>query len=271
MCYMNQRRIEMAQTNPYEPSVKDVCIFLSDYASWLLGCGATCIRIEKNTQRMAEAFGVDADMTIMPSNIQLSVWDKNHEDSFSVVKKMHKTGISFNINTQLSKLSWDIADHKLDYQGAMRAFQQITQTKPANKWVVLVLASLANMSFCRLFNGDPISMFVVFMATLVGYRLKQVLLEYKSDVRFVFFCSAFSSSVIGAGAHLFGWGTTPEVAIGTSVLYLIPGIPYINSLSDMLDGHYICAFSRFMDAMILTASLSVGLCGGMLLMGLKWL
>ena len=259
------------RSNLYQPSVKEVCIFLSEYASWLLGCGATCIRIEKNVQRMSEAFGVESDMTIMPSNIHLSVWDMSHEDSFSVIKKTHKSGISFNINTHLSKLSWDIADQKVDYRGAVKAFRRITETKPANKWLVLILASLANMSFCRLFNGDPTSMLVVFLATLVGYRLKQIMLEYKFDVRFVFFCSAFSSSVIGAGAHLFGWGTTPEVAIGTSVLYLIPGIPYINSVSDLVDGHYICAFSRFVDAMILTASLSVGLCGGMLMMGLKWL
>ena len=257
--------------NPYKPTVKEVCIFLSDYASWLLGCGATCIRIEKNISRMSEAFGVESDMTIMPANVNLSVWDKNHEDSYSIVKRIHKTGISFNINTQLSKLSWDIADGKQDYQTALKTFEEITKTKPTNKWVVLVLASLANMSFCRLFNGDWTSMLLVFIATLVGYRLKQVLLEAKVDVRVVFFCSAFASSVIGAGAHLFNWGSTPEIAIGTSILYLIPGIPYINSVSDLLDGHYICAFSRFIDAVILTACLSTGLCGGMLLMGLKWL
>ena len=261
----------MKAITPYQPSVKEVCMLLSDYASWLLGCGATCIRIEKNIERMSKAFNVESDMTIMPSNIHISVWDGEHEHSYSIVKKIHKTGISFNINTQLSKLSWDIADGKLNYIEAVETFEVITKTKPTNKWVVLVLASLANLSFCRLFNGDWTSMLIVFIATLIGYRLKQVLLESKVDVRVVFFCSAFASSVIAAGAHLFNWGSTPEIAIGTSVLYLIPGIPYINSVSDMLDGHYVCAFSRFIDAMILTVCLSAGLCGGMLLMGLKWL
>jgi uncharacterized membrane protein YjjP (DUF1212 family) len=57
--------------------------------------------------------------------------------------------------------------------------------------------------------------------------------------------------------------------MATSVLYLVPGIPYINSVSDMLDGHYLCAFGRLMNAVILTCCLSAGLCGGLLLMGLK--
>lgn len=260
----------MTEQTP-QHGVKAVCIFLSDYASWLLGCGATCIRIEKNIQRMSEAFGVESDMQISPAHIHLTVWDKDHNESYNNIKRVHKSGISFNINTQLSKLSWDVADGKQDFDQAVETFQTITKTRPANKWAVLLLASLANMSFCRLFNGDAEAMLVVFIATLVGYRLKQVMLEAKADVRVVFMCSAFASSVFGAGAYLFEWGNTPEIAIGTSVLYLIPGIPYINSVSDMIDGHYISSFSRFIDAVILTASLSVGLCGGMLIMGLKWL
>ncbi len=254
-----------------QPTAKEVAIFLVDYSTWLLGCGATCIRIEKNVQRMAEAFDMEYDMVIMPSNVQISVRNHDYTDSFSLVGRKHKTGISFNINTRLSKLSWDIADHKIGFEEALTRFEEITHTPPTNKWLVLLLASLANMSFCRLFTGDGVAMLVVFIATMVGYRLKQVLLEYKVDVRFVFFCSAFSSSIIAAGAYLFNWGSTPDIAIGTSVLYLIPGIPYINSVSDMLDGHYICAFSRFIDALILTAALSTGLCGGMMLMDLKLL
>ena len=78
-------------------------------------------------------------------------------------------------------------------------------------------------------------------------------------------------SVIGAAGYVFHWGDTPEIALATSVLYLIPGIPYINSVSDLLDGHYISSFGRFMNALVLTACLSAGLCGGLLLMNINWL
>ena len=44
----------------------------------------------------------------------------------------------------------------------------------------------------------------------------------------------------------------------------------MNAVSDMLYCHYLCAFSRFMDAAILTACLSAGLCAGMLILGMKW-
>lgn len=91
----------------------------------------------------------------------------------------------------------------------------------------------------------------------------------RRDIRLVFLCCAFFSAAICAGAHIFEWGSTPEIALGTSVLYLIPGVPYINSVSDLLACHYLCAFSRFVDALVLTACLSVGLCAGMYLLGLR--
>ena len=110
-------------------------------------------------------------------------------------------------------------------------------------------------------------MAVVALATLAGYFVKQQLLERRVDVRAVFIICAFVSGVLGATDGLFGLGATPQVAIGTSVLYLVPGIPLLNSFSDLLDRRYICAFGRFADAAVLTACLSAGLCTAMLLMG----
>lgn len=259
-----------AASNQAAPSVKEACIFLSEYAAWLLGCGATCIRIEKNVRRMVQAWNMTVDIIILPGHIHLVVWDSLHEHSYSNVERIRHTGISFNINTRLSKLSWAVADGKANFDEARATMESIVKMPPTNPKLVLLLASLANASFCRLFGGDFVSMGIVFLATLAGFRLKQAMLEDGADMRFTFFCCAFFSSVIGAAGYVFGLGGTPELALGTSVLYLIPGIPYINSVSDLLDGHYISSFSRLMNAAVLTACLSAGLCGGLLLMNIQW-
>lgn len=253
-----------------EPAAREVAVFLAEYASWLLGCGATCIRIEKNVERIAETLGVELNIFIMPSYIQVAAWRGSAVHACVVVRKMQPCGISFDLNARLSRLSWEIADGKIEYAEALSQFWKITRTRPTEKWEVLMLASLANASFCRLFGGDAVAMLIVFVSTLAGYRLKQLMLEYKRDVRLTFLCASFFSAAISAGGHIFSWGETPEIALGTSVLYLIPGVPYINAVSDMMDKHYLCAFNRFVDAGILTACLSVGLCAGMLILGLRW-
>ena len=250
--------------------MRGIASFLAEYAALLLGCGSTCIRIEKNTKRIAEAFGVNLDIFIMPAHVSVSVWSSDRKGAVMAQRKTASCGISFDLNTRLSQLSWEIADYNLDLPTAVAHFESIKATKPTGKWEVLILTSLANSAFCRLFGGDWFAMLIVLVSTLAGYRLKQILLEDGCDIRLTFLCASFFSASISAGGHIFNIGTTPELAIGTSVLYLIPGVPYINSVSDMIYRHYLCAFSRFLDAAVLTACLSAGLCVGMLILGLRW-
>lgn len=255
---------------PENAVVRDVAVFLADYAALLLGCGATCIRVEKNTRRMATAFGLGFDISIMPNHVQVSVWGKEVTESGVALRKTASCGISFNLNACLSRLSWEVADNHLDFATAVGRFERICETKPTGKWEVLVLTSLANASFCRLFGGDAMAMLIVLISTLAGYRLKQIMLADKRDVRLTFLFASFFSAALSAGGYVFNVSTTPEIALGTSVLYLIPGVPYINAVSDMIYRHYLCAFSRFLDAAVLTACLSVGLCAGMFILGLNW-
>lgn len=250
--------------------MRGIASFLAEYAALLLGCGSTCIRIEKNTKRIAEAFGVNLDIFIMPAHVSVSVWSSDRKGAVMAQRKTASCGISFDLNTRLSQLSWEIADYNLDLPTAVAHFESIKATKPTGKWEVLILTSLANSAFCRLFGGDWFAMLIVLVSTLAGYRLKQIMLEDGCDIRLTFLCASFFSASISAGGHIFNIGTTPELAIGTSVLYLIPGVPYINSVSDMIYRHYLCAFSRFLDAAVLTACLSAGLCVGMLILGLRW-
>lgn len=264
----NQKIIDLDKTACRE--FRDRLDFLAEYTAWLWGCGATCIRIEKNVARLSEALGVEADVTVMPRHVELYARSPLGDAELPVViRKAPHCGLNFTINTRLSRLSWEVADGKIGYSEAVARFKEIIASPPTGRNEVLLLASLANASFCRLFGGDLTAMAVVFVATLAGFKLKQMMAASGRDVRLIFLCCAFFSASICAGADIFSWGDTPEIALATSVLYLIPGVPYINSVSDLLAGHYLCSFSRFVDALVLTACLSVGLCAGMYLLGMK--
>ena len=249
--------------------LQEICLFLSEYSAWLLGSGATSIRLERNVRRMAQSLGCEAEMTILPRHIHMTVCLPDRSECYTYIIATHPMPISCNINTLLSRLSWSMADDRIGFAEAKAKFKEIISTSPADKHLVLFLASCANAAFCRLFTGDWAAVGIVFMSTLAGFYLKQVLSENKVDVRLIFIICAFVSSVLASTAGLFSLGHTPDVAVGTSVLYLVPGIPFLNSFSDMLDGHYICAFGRFMNALVLTCCLSLGLCGGMMMMNLS--
>lgn len=245
---------------------KQLCLFLSQYASWLLGCGATCIRLETNVKRIAAAYGFSAELTIMPRHINITVSLEGSDDVFTSMTAVRKTAINFDMNTRLSSLSWKISDKRLSLDSARRLFENIIRPRPRKEWALISIVSVANASFCRLFDGDFIAMAIVFFATFAGFTFKQILMQRGADIRLTVIFCAFVSTVLGATGVLFSLGSTPYIALATSVLYLVPGIPFINSFSDMLYRHYICAFSRFVDALVLTCCLSIGLCAGMMMM-----
>lgn len=251
------------------PSAGELSLFLSKYSARLLGAGATCIRLEKNAARIAKAYGKEAEISIMPRHVHLSVWAPGSADTGASIAAIGHPAISFRINTKLSELSWEIADGKVDFATAAKRFDRIVRDDRRNPRTVLFLVALANASFCRLFGGDFIAMTTVCLATAAGYHLKLLLLGRGVDIRLTALVCAFASAVLGATDTLFSIGETPSVASGTSVLYLVPGIPFLNSFSDLLYRHYLCAFSRFVDALVLTCSLSIGLCAGMLLMNIR--
>lgn len=72
------------------------------------------------------------------------------------------------------------------------------------------------------------------------------------------------STVIGCAGYAFQLGDTPDIALATSVLYLVPGILYINALSDLLNGAFLSCIRHAFNATILTICLSIGFSLGLI-------
>ncbi len=250
--------------------LKEIALFLSHYAASLLACGTTTIRIEKNVERIAESYGTSAEVTIFPLHIMMTVWDGDHNHSYTNNERISTGGLNFEQNSSLSTLSWRIADRHLPLPVANRMLRYLTTRKRLNKWLVLILVGFANASFCRLFNGDAIAMLIVFIATIDGFYLKNKLHSMKVDIRVATIIAACFSAVIATSGYVFHLGNTPEIALATSVLYLVPGIPYINAISDLIYGHYICSICRFITAIILTGCLAIGLCLAIIMMNVEF-
>ena len=251
--------------------LKHTCGFLADYATAMLSAGATNSRIDRCVRRIAGGCGVDVDLSILPTRVLLAVWDKEHSHSYCQVGKTQTGGVNLNTVSRLSRLSHAVAGSDgMSVDEARQAMDRILCQPRIGKWVVIVLTSVANLSFCELFGGDWLAMSVVFAATFAGYTLKEALLSWHWDTRIVTIVSSTVSAILGASCLLFGIGTTPEVALATSVLWLVPGIRFINAMSDLLKGHHLCAASRLTDALVTTICLSLGLCIALLLVNIEW-
>ena len=252
------------------PVLRDACVFLAKYASVMLGCGATCSRIQRNIDRMALAAGYRVELTILPAHCFVTLTDAEGM-SYSHSYTIEHLPNDYALNTRLSHLSWRVADGKITIDEAAEEFPRLLRCQRYHDWVTLLLVAAANASFCRIFGGDRMAMCIVALATLVGFSLKLLLTRARVNYMIMTMACAFTAAVAGTAGYVFdGITSTPEVALATSVLFLIPGIPYINSVNDLLTDHYLCGFSRFIKATIITACITVGLTAAFFLMKISF-
>lgn len=250
-----------------EKQAGKLCTFLCHYATTLLECGAATVRIEKNVGRMAEAYGSNAEVNIYPRHVDIVLRDDVTGATELCSKAISGSKINYSTVSALSKLSWNCLDRRTPLDVAEKQYRSIINAPRIPSLTVTLLTALANASFCRLFEGDWQAMAVVFLATLCGFRLKGTLgSRFHVDIRIATIIAACVSSILSCSCYVFGLGATPDIALGTSVLYLIPGIPYLNAVSDLINGHYICAMGRFINAVTITVCLSAGLYLGLILM-----
>jgi uncharacterized membrane protein YjjP (DUF1212 family) len=246
-----------------DENIKKFARFIAEYASFLLGSGVHTSRVIRNSSRISESLGMKIHMTTFQKTIILTVTDDEHLQTHTEVVEIPGLPINFEYNSELSSLSWEAYDKHLTLDELQRKFQEIKNYSKMNPNLIILLVGLANGAFCRLFGGDVWAVIIVVLSTMIGFYLR-LKMQHKGINHFIVFTvSAFVASFCASSALLFD--KTAEIAIATSVLYLIPGVPLFNGMIDILEGHSLTGGSRLVQAFLLILCIAIGLSGSLLL------
>lgn len=253
-----------------EPDIQEVADLLTDVASTLMTSGAHTMRIMQNVSRMAQTFGYQMDLSVFQLSIMMTITLLDDpRQRLTLIKKTDPLLINYTFVSDLSALSWDIFDKKTTFNEASDIYKKIISKKRMSRWLVLFLASFANAAFCGLFHGDIYAICLVFFATLMGFFVRQEMIKKHINHLVVFTTSAFVASLLAGMGYVFKIGITPDIALASSVLYLIPGVPLINSILDIIQGHILTGTARLVNACSLIVCISIGLFASMLILGLE--
>lgn len=253
-----------------EPTIEQTAVLLIDIASALMSSGAHTMRIIQNVSRMAETFGYELDLSVFQLSIMMTIVSKKDPGKLlTQIRKIKPLHLNFSIVSELSALSWDTYDKRLPFEDVTSNYHQIISKKRMNSWLVLFLVAAANASFCGLFKGDLTAVVFVFFATIAGFFVRQEMMKKHVNHLVTFTTSAFVASLLAGMGYVLHIGHTPEIALASSVLFLIPGVPLINSILDILQGHILTGIARLVNATSLIVCIAIGLFTSMLILGLE--
>ncbi len=231
--------------------------FVAEYATYLLGSGVHTSRVIRNSRRIGKSQGIDIQLSAFQKSIVMTAHDDSTGENITRVVGIPALPISFERNSDLSALSWEAVDEHLPLDEIRARYERLISKPSIDPIFVLLTVGLANASFCRLFGGDWTAMSIVFTSTLVGFAAKQRMQAHKVNHFIIFILSAFIASLCASAALSFD--CTAHICLATSPLFLVPGVPLINGIIDILDGHVLIGFSRLVNAMSLIVCIAVGL------------
>lgn len=249
--------------------------FLLDYADALLSAGAQTSRIVRNVCRLAEAFDCKIHLVVFPKTLMMTL-ERRGEEVHSAVRKTRPAQLNFRILTELRILTWETLKNNLSMDECRSRYEKILKEKRNSGVKLCFFVALANASFCYLLggytmaNGGFRSSVAVFTGTFVGFFLKEILTKYHVNHLIVFTLCAFVSSFI-AGIFALEMQFHTDLALSTSVLFLVPGVPLLNGVIDLIDGHVLAGVSRIVNATALVLAMTLGLIFTVILLGSKTL
>lgn len=253
---------------PTPTNVLELNAFLLDFATTMLAVGSQPSRVVRGAQRIGASFGYDVDLVVMAKHVIMTVISLEDQSCRRTsVRIVRPAAFNFGMMLKLNVLSWNAHDAHLTLEELRRRYKAVMEAPRFDDRLVLGMVALANASFCRLFGGDALAMLLVGLSTLVAFYLRQRMMREHMDHRIVFMVVAFTASMLVALAVPHVPTATPEIALGTSVLFLIPGVPLINAINDIIEGFVLLGFVRAVNASILIICIALGLAATLMLTG----
>lgn len=251
-----------------------VANFILDVGTFLLASGAHSGRVGSNTKRMALAWGYEIDLESSFIGLTTTVTHvSNRLDTITCYKASPPHSVHLEILTKVSSLSWKVEEQNLTLEEAELEFEKIKKTPNYKPLVVSVAVGLACAGLCIFSFGDMkfdfISPLIVWIAAFTGSLVRFFVSRKKFNQMLSIGIAAFLTTMITGLGSILGWGLHPEAAMATAVLYLIPGVPLLNCIIDLIDGALSSAMNRGLFAGFILLCIAVGMTLSITLLGIS--
>lgn len=224
----------------------------------LLGSGAEIFRVEDTILRIAKAYGVQSCNTFIFSSGIFTTAGDVEEEYFAKVRHIPLSAVRLDKVEAVNQLSREIAEGKHSIADAYQKLVEISQLPKRSPQLRIAASGIGCGCFCRLFGGSPADCLAAFVVGMLLYaflwrteskKLSKITIYISGGALITFY--SFVLIRLGLGDHL-------NLMIIGSIMPMIPGVSFTNSIRDIADGDYIAGSVRMLDALLITFCIAGG-------------
>ncbi len=255
--------IHMTNTPNAEQQLRHKLDLLLRTGKMLVESAADTNRIMRNMKRTAAYLGLPEEhLHIYVTYNMLMVNLSDAEHSFSKFQRCEKHGINMTTISLISKLSWKAIREDYSIDKYEEELEKIAR-RPRNftPWQVAIGTGFACGGFCIQFGCDWTAFFYASIAAALGMRLRGKLNESGMNPYMSIAIAAFFSTIL-AWASMFlpgSWTSTPLHPLLACALFIVPGVPLINFVDDMLDNYIQVGLTRAINTFLMVVAMAFGI------------
>lgn len=229
----------------------------------LVESAADTNRIMRNMKRTAAFLGLPEEhLHIYVQFNMLMVNLSDNEHSYTKFQRCDKHGINMTTISLISKLSWKAIREDYTIEQYADELEAIAK-RPRNYTPVQVAigTGFACGGFCIQFGCDWTAFFYASFAAAIGMYLRGLMLRKGLNNYMGIAIAAFISTVIAwATTYLpSSWTDTPLHPLLACALFIVPGVPLINFVDDMLDNYIQVGLTRAINTFLMIVAMSFGI------------
>ncbi len=259
---MNKKKVILNS----EPLIDiDTAIYTADYilskaldiGENLLRCGGEPHRIEDTVTRICSAYGsVHTDVFALPSLVIAGVRMPDGTTS-SQVRRVYKTANNMYRLDLINGLSRNICCGKVRLEEIDSAIENITNARPFNRYLALLGGMIAAGGFAVFFGGSIYDGIAAGIAGLVVSALNLHKLRFGNQMLYTIAVS-FMGALTGLIVHRLGIGENIDIIMIGTIMLVIPGLAFGNSVRDLLFGDTVSGIIQLVQAIITATMVAFG-------------
>ncbi len=232
-----------------------------DLALWagamMFGSGAEIDKVKRAMNSILETFHCDTVSVLVAHNaLMLTITGNGH--TITKVRMVPGHGVDFEKVVEIYALAKKVQHGGYDPKYIRETLARIERTGHRYSHLFTgVAVSIACGGFLVVFGGGPAEFLATAMASFVGVMTRFRLTRMQYNVMLVFGVSAFVSSL--AALCLSPLVHQPDLVLAASVLYLIPGVPLIDSIEELIRGYVTVGLTRGVMGMLMVLFLALGM------------
>ena len=224
----------------------------------LLENGAEIYRVEETIDRICGYYGVNSENAFVLSNGIFLTAGSARESFFAKVQHIPVSGTHLNKVAAVNQLSREIVEGRHTIQEAYRILEEIRTMPGKKRWMQTLASGVGSAAFCIFFGGTFGDSLAAFTAGICLY-LYVLWLSTPHLSKIV--------GNIGGGAlvtvvccllYLMGVGENLNFMMIGTIMPLVPGVAFTNSIRDVADGDYISGSVRMLDALLVFFCIAIG-------------